>query len=53
MDLNFNISVKEVFENMSKSDKEEMADLLKTSLGGGLTKKEISLLNLFSLSRRK
>ena len=53
MYLNFETSVEEVFGSMSESDKEEMADLLKTSLGGGLTKKEISLLNLFSLSRRK
>ena len=45
MNLDFDISVKEVFENLSESDKEEMANLLKTSLGGGLTEKAISLLN--------
>ena len=45
MNLDFETSVEEVFGSMSESDKEEMANLLKTSLGGGLTEKAISLLN--------
>ena len=45
MYLDFETSVEEVFGSMSESDKEEMANLLKTSLGGGLTEKAISLLN--------
>lgn len=45
MYLEFETSVEEVFGAMSESDKREMADLLKTALGGGLTEKAISLLN--------
>lgn len=45
MDLEFDISVRKVFGAMSESDEREMADILKTALGGGLTEKAISLLN--------
>ena len=45
MYLDIETNVEEVFESMSESDKVEMADFLKTSLGGGLTERAISLLN--------
>ena len=45
MNLDFDIGVRKIFGSMSESDEREMADLLKTALGGGLTEKAISLLN--------
>lgn len=45
MYLDFNIDVSDIFGSMSESDEREMANLLNTSLGGGLTEKAISLLN--------
>ena len=45
MYLSFNISIKDIFGAMRESDEREMAKLLKTSLGGGLTEESEQLLN--------
>jgi hypothetical protein len=43
--MNLDFGIRKIFGAMRESDEREMDDLLKISLGGGLTEKAISLLN--------